>query len=245
MKEKILKNRNLIDIIVIILVGCFLCIPLLNKSLDVYIDDGIQHIARAYGTIDSIKESGLFPNIISSFSNNFGYSWNLFYGPFSTYGILIFEFLLKNIIVAYKVFVFVCLIASGFTMYKFLLNITKNNNVAILAGVLYMTFPYHLTDLYIRNALGEYVSFIFIPLVFLGLYNLFNTTENHYYLTFGAIGLILTHNISTVMVAFFALLYVGINFLKLKETRVKKRINIKYSFYTFNKLLFLDTTFRN
>ena len=39
----------------------------------------------------SIKKDGLFPNIISSFANNFGYSWNLFYGPLSTYGIIFFN----------------------------------------------------------------------------------------------------------------------------------------------------------
>ena len=45
-----------------------------SKNLNVYFDDGIQHIARAYGTITSIKEQGLFPNIISRFTNGFGYS---------------------------------------------------------------------------------------------------------------------------------------------------------------------------
>ena len=50
MKDKILKNRNLIDILILVLVGLFLCIPLLNSNLDIYYDDGIQHIARAFGT---------------------------------------------------------------------------------------------------------------------------------------------------------------------------------------------------
>ena len=71
MKEKLLKNRKLIDVIIIILVGVLVGIPLLSKNLDVYIDDGVQHIARAYGTLESIKKDGLFPNIISSFANNF------------------------------------------------------------------------------------------------------------------------------------------------------------------------------
>ena len=73
MKEKIIKNRKLIDSFIIILVACFLSLPLLKSNLDVYYDDGIQHIARAYGTLESIKENGIFHNIISSFSNGFGY----------------------------------------------------------------------------------------------------------------------------------------------------------------------------
>lgn len=234
MKEKILANRNVIDIGIIILVGLILGIPLLNSGLNVFVDDGIQHIARASGTYFSILENGFFSgNVISAFSNNFGYSWNLFYGPLTTYGIIIFKFICNNFLSAYKLFVFICLVFSGITMHKFVLNITRNNNVAILAAILYMTFPYHLTDLYTRNALGEFVSFVFIPLVFLGLYNLLYTTENHYYLTIGAVGLILTHNISTAIVAFFSLIYIGINAKKLKETRVKKGLLVNIVFILF------------
>lgn len=229
MKEKVLKHRKLLDILVIVLVGIFLCIPLLNKTTDVYTDDGVQHIARAYGTFLSFKNN-FNSNVISSFANNFGYSWNLFYGPLSTYGIIAAYYLCSNFLNAYKLFVFLCLVLSGMTMYKLVLNLSKSNNTALLASILYITFPYHLTDLYIRNALGEYVSFIFIPLVFLGLYNLFYTTEKNYYLTIGAVGLILTHNISTVIVAFFSLLYLGLNFGKLKETSVKKGLIINIIF---------------
>ena len=192
MKEKIrrlVEETEFIYYICIILVALVLIIPIFNKKLDVYFDDGIQHIARAFGTIESIKEQGLFPNIISSFTNDFGYSWNLFYGPLSTYGLILMKFISGNFITAYKVFCFLCLALSGIFMYKFLISITKNSNTSLLVSVIYLTFPYHLTDWYIRNALGEFMSFMFVPLVFLGLYNLFNTQENYYYLTFGAVRL--------------------------------------------------------
>jgi len=57
LKEKLLKNRKLVDTIILILVGCFLCIPLLSSNTNVYADDGIQHIARAFGTLNSITEA--------------------------------------------------------------------------------------------------------------------------------------------------------------------------------------------
>ena len=50
-----------------------------------------------------------------------------------------------------------------------------------------MTMPYHLNDMYIRNSIGETLSFIFIPLVFLGLYNLFNKEKNDWLLCIGAV----------------------------------------------------------
>ena len=230
MKEIILKNRNLINIIVIILVSIFLSIPLLNKNLNVYVDDGIQHISRAYGTYLSIKDNKSIPNVISSFSNGFGYSWNLFYGPLSTFGIIIIKLFTSNFITAYKIFVFLCLILSGYFMYKFIYNYIGNYDVALLSAILYISFPYHLTDLYIRHALGEYVSFVFIPLVFLGLYNILYTSSKHYYLTIGAVGLLVTHNLSTIIVLFFSALYIGLNIEKINKTNVKKSLIVNIIF---------------
>lgn len=230
MKEKILKNRNLIDIVVIFLVTCLIGFPLLNSKLNVYYDDGIQHIARALGTSESFKENFWFPNVISSFSNGYGYSWNLFYGPLSVYGICLINVLINNVMTSYKLFVFICMMLSGITMYKFVKDLSGNNDVGILASILYMTFPYHLTDLYTRNALGEFVSFVFIPLVFLGLYRIFFTEKKGYALSLGAIGLILTHNLSCIMVAFFAMIYVVYNLDRLKDKSILKKLLINALF---------------
>lgn len=230
MKEKFLKHRNLIDILIIILVACLIGIPLLNSRLDVYYDDGIQHIARALGTKEAFKENFWFPNIISDFSNGYGYSWNLFYGPLSVYGILLIDLIFNNLIVSYKILALICMALSGIFMYKFVKDISGNNNVGILASILYMSFPYHLTDLYTRNALGEYVSFVFIPLVFLGLYRLLFTNKKNIYLAIGAIGLILTHNLSTMMVAFFAMIYLVFNLDKLGNKKILKDLIINIVF---------------
>lgn len=222
--KKLLKNRKLIDIIIIVIVASFLMLPLLILDVNVYADDGIQHIARAYGTYLSFKEGNLFSNVISNFTNNFGYSWNLFYGPLSTYAIILFSFITTNFIAGYKIVCYLAMILSGMFMYKFIHSLINNRNAALLASILYMTFPYHLTDLYTRNALGEYISFVFIPIVFLGLYNIFFNEDNPYYLTIGTIGLILTHNISTIMVAFFAFLYLLFNIKELKKSKVRKEL---------------------
>ena len=228
-KKKI--NRKLIDIIVILAVSLFLSIPLFYSKLDVYRDDGIQHIARAWGTVQSMKESLFFPNVIPSFSNNFGYSWNLFYGPLSTYGIAFFGLIAKNYIVAYKIFCFICMFLSGLFMYYFVKKLTKIRDIALLSAVLYMLFPYHLTDLYIRNALGEYTSFVFIPIVFHGIYNIFfDEKGNQFYLAIGAICLILTHNLSTIIVALFSIAYVCLRFEKITDKKCIKMLLLNVIF---------------
>lgn len=111
-------------------------------------------------------------------------------------------------------------------------NITKNNNIAILASIIYILAPYRLTDMYIRNALAELTSFVFLPLVFLGLYNIFKeetyeaNNKNGLILAIGSIGLILTHTIITMYTAIFAIIYILINIKKLKNKKIIKLLII-------------------
>ena len=57
-------------------------------------------------------------------------------------------------------------------MYFYILKITKKQNIAILAGVLYILVPYRLNDMYFRMAIPELTTFIFIPMVFNGLHTI-------------------------------------------------------------------------
>lgn len=233
MKDKIkniFKNENFRCVLVLIVIALIMCAPMLKNNLDVYADDGIQHIARAYGTYEAIKEGVFLGNIIPNFSNNFGYSWNLFYGAFTTLSIILFKLITGSYIVAYKLFAFVCMFLSGLFMYKLVSDISDNKNVGVLAGALYMMAPYHLTDLYVRNAIAEFASFMFIPLVFLGLYNIIKKEGKTWYLSIGAIGLIFTHNISTLYTAIFAIIYLLVNFKSLKDKEVWKYILINALF---------------
>lgn len=72
-------------------------------------------------------------------------------------------------------------------MYCFAKKLTKSKLIATLIAILYMLMPYHLTDMYIRNAIGEFLSYIFVPLVFLGLYNLFHKEKEDWILCIGAV----------------------------------------------------------
>ncbi len=183
MKEKI---KNLKYGLIILIVAVIVSIPLVWKNFDYYHDDGIQHIARSFLTMESLK-NGESATVLSRLENGFGYSWDLFYGPLSSYSIAICGLIFNNIIVGYKLVLFLGLLFSGITMYYFVSKITDDKNVGLLGGILYMTMPYHLTDMYTRGSVGEFLSFIFIPLVFLGLYNLFNEEKDDWPLVIGAV----------------------------------------------------------
>ena len=231
MKNKIflgLKKYKLFFIILTLFIcSLFICLPLLNEKINMLYDDGVQHICRLIGTESSIKEGGIFFPIMSKFANEFGYSWNIFYSPLTAYVPLIFRIINFTYTNCIKIFMFLVTFISGITMYLFVKKVTNNSKIALLSGIIYIFVPYRLTDMYVRNALAELTSFIFIPLIFLGVNNILNEKKKvDLYLIIGTVGLILTHLIVTMYTLIFVIIYILINYKKLKNMYVIKNIII-------------------
>ena len=218
-----MKNR-IKDYIIILLFAGLISIPLMNSDFNIYADDGIQHIARLMGTSQSISEGQVIPVIMSGFCNNFGYSWNIFYSPLTAYIPSIFSIFTASFELMLKLFIVLIAIASGIAMYEFVTKVTKNRYAGLLAAAIYVFAPYRLTDMYMRMAISELASFVFIPIVFHGMYNIFNSEEKSIkkslVLTLGASGLILTHIVIAMYVAIFCFIYLLLNIKKLKDKQV-------------------------
>lgn len=229
MKEKI--KVKIKDYLIILVFTLIVSIPLINSDFDIYRDDGIQHVARLMGTYQSITEDGqVFPVIMSNFCNGFGYSWNIFYSPFTAYIPMIFKIFTNSYELILKIFIGLISFLSGIAMYEFTTKVTKNRYAGLLASALYIFVPYRLTDMYMRVAIAELASFIFIPITFQGVYNIFNSEEKNIkkslILTLGAVGLITTHIVIAMYIAIFCLIYLVINIKKLKDKTVLKMLGI-------------------
>ena len=98
MKEKLKRYKHFLCIFFVAFIAS---IPLFWTNLNVYYDDGIQHIARAYASYFAII-NGEHTEVLSSLANGFGYSWDLFYGPISTIMILIGKGITTTFIGGYK-----------------------------------------------------------------------------------------------------------------------------------------------
>lgn len=169
MKEvlrNLLKNKKILSYMIIIAISILLCIPLFSKYMDISRDDGIQHICRLIGTFNSIKEGNTFGIIMSDFCNGFGYSWNLFYSPLTAYIPLLFKMVTSSFTLCLKLFMLCTVTLSGIYMFQFVYKMFKSYKAGVIAAILYMSAPYHLTDLYSRIALAELASFVFLPIIF-------------------------------------------------------------------------------
>ena len=228
MKEYIKNNGRyyLIIIFIALMVTSGLLINGLPDGHDVD-----AHMARAVGTGEALSE-GQFPALVTSnFVNGFGYSWNIFYPPLAPYIMTVFKLFVSTYVNAMKLLVIISVIIAGIGMYELLKEITNKKNVALLGAIMYICAPYALMNIYTRMALGEILSYAFLPILFLGLYNLFiGNGKKHTLITVGAVGILLSHNISAVFAVVLSAIFVLFNINKLKDKEKIKKIIINVVF---------------
>ena len=230
-------RKKFICYFLIIITSIIMCIPLFQNGIHTG-HDGEFHISRVFGTIEQII-NGNSPFVISRFSNNLGFGWNLFYPPVSTCINILFAFLTNNVVIAMKLFIFFTFLASGIAMFQLVDTLTKNKLIALISSILYIIAPYRLLNAYTRLAVGEILSFIFIPIILRGVYLIFDgKTEKSYLYVLGTIGLVLSHNISTLLTFLIGLAYVLINFKKLKDKKILKTLIISTLIIILSVLFF-------
>ncbi len=213
-------------ILVLLAISVLLSSPLLYKGFFIAHDINC-HMFKAVGTVDALLNGQIPPLIGPDLANGFGYGWNFFYSPLSAYIPAFIKIFVPTFIDSMKIFIFLTIVISGITMFYFTLHVTRSKNTALLAAIFYLTAPYRLQDIYIRGAMGEALAFVFIPIFFHGLFNLLSEDgRKDYYITVGFTGLLLAHNVSALMSAGSALIYILIHYRQLANPKVIKSIAI-------------------
>lgn len=240
MKNIIKTNKTkIINYLIILFIAICILKPLYKSSF-LKTDDGGLHILRIIGVADII-ESGQFPPIISpNYIKTCGYAINLFYNPLTTYIPIIIAIFTKSYFLAVKIFITIMVFLAGIFMYNLAEKITKKESISLLASAIYIISPYYLQNIVVRGALAEVCALTFIPLTFLGLYNLIHEDgKKHYLLTIGATCLVLTHNITTIYVALFCIIYLLVNI----KTIIKNKSIIKKCIINVIFIILLTTFF--
>lgn len=245
MKNKIkniieaIKTKRWVHYLIITIIGILVCIPFL--WVQIYLsDDGRYHLLRLIG-LDNSMEYGSFPFLVFPFfCKDWGYSMMTFYPPLVTYIPYILGLISGAFRTGLKLFAGFTVIFSGIFMYNFINEVTKKKGIALFSAILYMIFPYRFECIFNRYAIGEFTAFVFIPIVFQGLYNLLHgDKKRHFYIAIGATGLLLTHSISTLYTAFFCLIYVLFNIKLFFKKEVIKKCVINVVFILLMSAMFL------
>ena len=182
----------------------------------------------------------MLPAIYPYENGGFGYGSPLFYSDI----FLLIPAILHNLglvlVDSYKFTVFLASFFSGITMYMLASKFTKKSSLRLLAVAAYLFSNYHITDIYVRGALGEVFAFVGIPLILSGLYEIFESNQK--YSSSYLIGLVITvlsHNLSFLL-CFILIIIVCIIYLpKCSFDRYKLLVSesmlacLFTAFYTF------------
>jgi len=207
------KNRNLIYIAIIFLITVILLMKLF--IFDRYQGhDTIFHITNIIELSKTITLDNIFgSNIITYNINKFGYGLWLFYPKLPHLSAAYLYLLIKDIYLTRIIIYFITTFLSGVFTYFLSKKIFENRKIALLSSIIYLSVPYHICEIYIRDAFAENFMFLVLPMIFLGLYNLKDDNYKKFYILF-VLGYIIgmnSHLISmffyTIFVAIFILYY--------------------------------------
>ena len=212
-KEKFIKVINIVKFVVIIaIIAVFACQPYLNTML-IYTHDLGYHLNR----INEISENlnlKIFPSLIhSSLLNHLGYANSIFYPELYIYiPALIMSIFKIHVLTTYKIFLIIITFFTFLSMYISSKGIFKRKEVAWISSLLYTFSLYRLTDIYVRGALGEILSFIFIPLILYGLYEVvLGENKKWWIIPIGLFGVANSHVLTFVLVLPIIVLFCLLN----------------------------------
>ncbi len=176
----------MIIILGIITIAGILMLPMFMNTYHIGHDTEF-HITNILAIQEQILENKIPTSPISPhIANDLGYGTRLFYPPLAHTLTAYLSALVFNgdVLLSIKVIHFFLLALSGITMYEASYRFTKSKKVAFFASIIYMTFPYHLSDIYIRDALAECAVFVFLPMIISSIHGLFYQDKKHFYLFF-------------------------------------------------------------
>ena len=175
-------------------------------------DDLVFHLNRIRSLACSINDGNFYPYIFRQQNFEFGYALPLFYSNLFLYPSALLNLAGISVIDSYKVLIYFCTFFSCLSVAYFISNFTKKQSTIFIGISFYIFSGYRITDCYARAALGEVLSFIFLPIVYCGLYYIFyKKSSNWWILTLGYTGLILSHNISFVFGCMIFMIFFLIN----------------------------------
>ncbi len=224
MRQKLTQYAPLIGFAVVCLLLFWAIEPLLHRGFFTIHDD--QQIARLYEITDALSHWQIPPRWVSNLGFGYGYPLFNFYPPLIYYVGWVFHVFGFSLITSTKLVIAVGFLGAAASMYLWT---RKYFGVvpAIVAAILYTYAPYHILDIYVRGAMAEFFSFVWIPAVFWSFANLAEQKTKKWMVISAVLlaSVVLTHNLVALPFVPFFGIYALILLLTQKN---KKSITMVY-----------------
>ena len=180
--------------------------------------DGNYHLYRFATSISAFDDGQKFLQLDADQLQGFGQAPNLFYGPMLSWLMLIVFKITSNLQISLMFLMLVATIATTFGAYYASKKIFKSEKAGFFTALIFTLEPFHVGELLTRGSFSEYLAFAFIPFIILAIYQIIFESKTDFrrifMLAFSAFGIIMNHNLTAVLIAAMAALFVVFNIRK-------------------------------
>jgi len=194
--------------------------------------DAQNHIVRLYQYDLALKDGQFPPRWAGNLMAGYGYPVFIFAYPLPYAISEAFHLLGFNLAVSIKLTLALAYLTSILAMYFFTTNYWQSRKAGFLSALLWAYAPYMFVKLFITASLGVVVSYAFIPIFFLILFNLVTkpNLHNSLYLSLAASAWLMSHSFTPIIFSPLILLFLLFNLKKSKSTPILKYIVISILF---------------
>lgn len=161
---------KLFFLIFLLVLSVFSVLPFFQPGFFSIHDD--TQIARTSEMMNSLQD-GMFPvRWVENLGYGYGYPIFNYYAPFPYYVSGVIGVLGTDALIATKAAFVIATVLAGILMYLFVKEFL-GKIPAFAAAVVYLYFPYHAVNIYVRGNLNEVFAYAFFPIVLLGFYKLY------------------------------------------------------------------------
>lgn len=228
--------KKYIPYAIIFLFTFFACYLLFLNNAYPKGDDSDYHFANIYDAYKALLEGNT--SLISPYlASGVGVGKKLFYSPIphlvvAGIGVILTPFNI-SLLTSFKLVIFLSIFISGIFMYRLGMRISKNKIIpALIASAIFVLYPYRLFDFYCRIAFAEGIAIMFLPLFYMGLYDILNNDKErilpYIEVVLGAVLLFLSHNITALYAFIFGIIYIIVNYKKAIKL-IKNKNTLVYS----------------
>ena len=180
--------------------------------------DGNYHLYRFATSISAFDDGQKLLQLDADQLQGFGQAPNLFYGPMLSWLVLIVFKITSNLQISLMFLMLVATIATTFGAYYASKKIFKSEKAGFFTALIFTLEPFHVGELLTRGSFSEYLAFAFIPFIILAIYQIIFESKTDFkrifMLAFSAFGIIMNHNLTAVLIAAMAALFVVFNIRK-------------------------------
>lgn len=189
------------------------------------------HISWLYEMHQTLLSGKIPPRFVPDLSFGFGYPLFNFVFPLPFYMAEVLHLIGVTLVDSVKTLFLLTIPISGIFMY-FLLRQFANEWLSLAGAIVYIYTPYRSVDIYVRGAIGEIVSFVFLPLILLSVVKISKSGDIRW-MGIGGIALaslVLSHNITAYMFIPFVFLLTLLMVAFVSKNKVKTAFRLSLIF---------------